>query len=671
MKNKKIKQLFALVMASALCLTACGNEQSSSLTSTSENTNSSASVSEESQQPEVKNYWEMLNEVSDSSELPDWTGEKLVVNIWNAGGTDAVWGTLSDNNVVMKEIERVTGVVIDVDNCFGNGGDNIDAKLPKLIASKDFPTIIYGWDIDKVLNDLWENGYLADLTEYYMDGTLDHMLHWLPLEEFEECLYTYLKDEDGKYFALPKVNVGSYLLTAGYNPEGFDAEYFKKYSSTPGDQTNINYTQAFAIRDDILKAMYPDAHTREELDEIYLENGSFTREQIYDIPLKSPEDAIDFLYEVQAFLEENEFVGIDGKRVETTYGPHTGTDNWGWMYFLPTLVREYPRCDYFSVAEVNNEDDLLIEWAINSEPTIEWMKTLNKLVNDNVIIKDSLVDNQATYDEKIKNGHYAVTYGMNAMNIHKDQDVDWTYRPIWVDYDAYTQYYYFKGMSQRYNYAVFKDSVPEDQMDQLMHYFDYMSSEVGVNVMLWGPASAGLFEEDAEGNRSFVNEELHDAMINQIDSKLPMEYGLMSDGMSEEAFEMYLGCGIDGFLKPRFLVTSELPRDNTQTLRYFTPGTLPGEHVDENAYQCKVDQLVYSLGQSVDGLKTFWAARTGFENQLKKVIVAGTEAEFDSQLKVLRQYAEENGLTDETLKEYNDLFVEKNYDLLKKQGIIE
>jgi len=671
MKNKKIKRLFAMALASVMCLSACGNNQAKPSTNTSESkTDVSASVSETVQEPEVKYYWDMLDEVSDSSELPDWTGEKLEVTIWNAGGSDAVFGTISEDSVVMKEIERVTGITFNADDCFGNGGDTIDAKLPKLVASKDFPTIIYGWDIDKALQDLWENGYLADLTEYYTDGTLDHMLHWLPIEEFDQYVYTHMRDEDGSYYKLPKVDVRDYCVSVGYTPEGFDPAYYSTYGSTPTDQTNIIWTTGLYVRDDILQAMYPDAYSRAELDEIYLENGAFSEEQIFDIGLSSAEEVFDFLYDLQAFLEKEEFVGLDGKPVEVTYGPHTGTDNWGWMFWLPSLTRYFPRSDYFAVAEKNGEDDLIINWAVNSEPTIEFMKSLNKLVNDDVIVKDSLVDNQATFDEKFLNGHYAFTYGNNASTID-GSSAGWAYRPIWVDGDAYTINYGFGGLSQRYNYAVFKDSVPEDQMDQLMHYFDFMSSEVGTKLTYWGPASAGLFEEDAEGNRSYVDKELEAAMISNTDSKLPWQYGLVNGSMTDKAFDDFLGCGINANFVPRYVSLSKMERQAKDTLKYYNPGTLPGGSFKENSVKVIADQLVYSLGLSVEGINTFWNARTGYENQVKKVIVAASEAEFDTQLKALRQFAEENGLTEETLKEYNDLFIEKNSDMLKAAGIIK
>ena len=85
-----------------------------------------------------------------------------------------------------------------------------------------------------------------------------------------------------------------------------------------------------------------------------------------------------------------------------------------------------------------------------------------------------------------------------------------------------------------------------------------------------------------------------------------------------------------------------------------------------------INANVYNgVGQSVEGLKQFWTARDGFENQFKKVIVAESDAEFEKQLKALDDYAIENGFDDKALSEFNDLFVEQNEDALRLYGFIE
>ena len=62
--------------------------------------------------------------------------------------------------------------------------------------------------------------------------------------------------------------------------------------------------------------------------------------------------------------------------------------------------------------------------------------------------------------------------------------------------------------------------------------------------------------------------------------------------------------------------------------------------------------------------------RDGFEKQLKKLIVAKPD-KFDEELKNTIQYCEDNSLTEETLKEFNDLFIETNRAELKAAGLVK
>ena len=80
---------------------------------------------------------------------------------------------------------------------------------------------------------------------------------------------------------------------------------------------------------------------------------------------------------------------------------------------------------------------------------------------------------------------------------------------------------------------------------------------------------------------------------------------------------------------------------------------------------------IYESGLTIEGVEQFWAARSGFENQMKKVIVADSDEAFNRQLQALITYAEENGLNDETLEEFTEMFLEANEEHLKNAGLIK
>ena len=182
-KMIKLARVLAMLLVMVLCLSAC-------------NTQTSHTRGEYT----GAKYWEMLDEVSDTSDLPSWEGEILEVSVWFAAASSTIIGTIPETDVCFKEFERVTGVRFNVEECFDNGGNNIDAKLPMVIASKKLPTMIMGYDILKQCNELWEEGYLADLTEYYEDGTLDQLLKYMPYDDAYNYVYHNFADEDGNFY---------------------------------------------------------------------------------------------------------------------------------------------------------------------------------------------------------------------------------------------------------------------------------------------------------------------------------------------------------------------------------------------------------------------------------------------------------------------------------------
>ena len=198
---KRSARLIALMLVAALLLCAC-NQQPVTPTD-NEGTKAPTQQGGNPTTEAAKPYWEMLDEVSDSSELPDWDGEILEITMWYANGSDYVFGEISPDNVTFKELERVTGIRFNVEDSFGNGGDSIDGKLPKMVAGKDFPTMVVSQNTPTQLLELYENGYLVDLTKYYEDGSLDQLQRRIPTELFGDSYYQNMHTEDGKYFLLP------------------------------------------------------------------------------------------------------------------------------------------------------------------------------------------------------------------------------------------------------------------------------------------------------------------------------------------------------------------------------------------------------------------------------------------------------------------------------------
>jgi len=291
-------------------------------------------------------------------------------------------------------------------------------------------------------------------------------------------------------------------------------------------------------------------------------------------------------------------------------------------------------------------------------------------VREDVISQNSMVDNAATFMEKLKNGHYVFTYNQ-PMSSYQPTDVEWGYRPLWLDV-AYDTTVTMEGLGILSYYAIFKDAVPEGQMDQLIHYIDYINSMIGRNLLFYGPASAGLFTVDENGNRTYTDPELAECMLRNVDNGANVKYGLHHGNVTQTSFKQGWPYVVyETHLQPNYKEKANEERTEKRAFRYFNSGTLPGKSWTETVLQIDSDYTMSGIGLNVESIAEFWTARAGFENQMKKVLVSATDAEFDTQLQALWDYAEEFGLTDEALKEYNELVIKENYNSFKAAGFVD
>ena len=344
----------------------------------------------------------------------------------------------------------------------------------------------------------------------------------MPTENGADTLYAPCHTEDGEYYLIPCDQNPSYLYeTSGYTVEEYDSEFYTMYGKTPANASNLTSAQAIWVRDDILTALYPDALTLEDIQNIYVEKGTFTKAEVFDVGLETTEDFFQFLRDIKAELADGNYVGLDGKAMEVTYGPNTETDNFDWLVTLPMDLNVWcANANYFSY--FLNDDDAstpLLVKAWEQEETIEFMRSLNALVNEDVISANSLVDNAATYTEKVKNAHYAVVYGNGARKVTNELQAN-NYRPIYLSQLPDTTYGgIVPGGATTSYYGIFKDALTDEQLDQLVHALSYLASPVGVKCFEWGPASAGLFTEDANGNRTFTDPELEANIVYKVDNE--------------------------------------------------------------------------------------------------------------------------------------------------------
>ena len=160
-------------------------------------------------------------------------------------------------------------------------------------------------------------------------------------------------------------------------------------------------------------------------------------------------------------------------------------------------------------------------------------------------------------------------------------------------------------------------------------------------------------------------------MINNIDNGYATDYGIHNTSLSVPLFSLRPKALAQVIYQPNYLAAGTGERKAVDAKKYFVPGILEGHSLADNATYIESSIHIYKSGLELEGEQQFLDARAGFENQMKKVIVASSDAEFDRQLQALCTYAEENGYTEDLLEEFTEMFLEANRKSLKKAGIID
>lgn len=570
----------------------------------------------------------LADSVSDSSELPDWTGKKLELVKWYGAGQASIKrGRKAAEDVVTPEIARVTGVSFSEES-FDNGDEMMDAKLAKIVATKDWPDILEEPE-SSVLEKLIEQDLVWDLTDY-IPKYMPHLQAMIDLGG-ENPFFRSPRD-DGKLYWFQMDPQLSYRYP-DMDPQ------IRARAEAPVSPISFVY-----VRDDILKKIYPDALMQDDLEAIYLKNGSYTKEEILDCAFDSADEFYEFLYKVKDLN-----VKRGNRKVFPTYACD-GTDNWMLMTYLGCLYGRYVQglggANYFTYYDKETEQ---IEYMFKQDFFKETVKDWANLVQDGVASLDSLVDNRAAFEQKVANGEYAVLYGSNIPLIDtiNDQGNPFKYRKVYINVPVNEDKFLVTGaVVGGYRYAILKPNVSEKDLIQILQYFDFMLTDVGSKLTYWGPKSAGLFTEDENGVRRYKDSELESCMVYGEENGKALNYGLKNQHwpgypMSDTEFD------------PRIVYDLDPKRGNATTA--YNMGTLETPKITI----AQSDSITNFNKQNIESINRFWNARTAFENALTKTLTAKDDKEFETLYKSMIQTAERNGLTDELLPELTDIFLNK------------
>ncbi len=586
---------------------------------------------------------------TDSSELPDWTGKQLTLRVWNGHGTGDAKRVVSPDDVVSPEIARLFGITLDGENSFDNGGMDLASKLAVLAATNEFPELGY----NVINDDLIQAGKLYDLTEL--------------IPQYCPNIYAQLQQYAPRTLAKGYNNTGrqyGIYMNVGNNATCIQTLYpdtdMQRYASISVPTDRAGDLSYILVRDDILKLMYPQAKTQKEIEELYVKNGAFTREEVYDVPLKSRQDVVDFFYSMKKVIDENKITEGD-KPVYPTF-VSAGQDNWALMAWLRNMMDGRTSFNYFTYFD-------LTEKKIQLGYMKDWFKAdvkqFGQFVRDGIAPESCLIENNEIFMDRMNNGEYAVAYAWLAPDAAKlaAAGKPYQYRKVYFDIPQDTSTYLvqnqeIKGYDQ---ISIFKDKVAEEDLPQILAWLDFMYTDLGQKLVSWGPKTAGLWEE-VDGVRRFTNKELEDNLVFNVENGANERYNLVVSRTSDTMYtkcpaypNMYVGYQGGGLNAPRFQYDlGSVERVGAGANTVFASGLFDPLLKSRNAIVTTCD--IWNFNNEVPEVKRFWDVRgTGYESLLTKCLAARTDDEFEKAYQDMIDFATMNGLTEETLAACEEL----------------
>lgn len=581
---------------------------------------------------------EVGNEVEVIDDIPDWTGDKLNLVVWEAHGTQAAEiGKKATDDKFRSELTRVSGISLDEVNSFDNSGESGESKVAKIAATKNWPDV--GFDVNKsLINEFVKQDIIYDLT--------DAVEKWAPN-------YMKMVNSDPKMreaYENMKVNGHLYqFLRTGTKALRYTEQDPEKYESVIWELDNRGWIY---VRDDILKKIYPNAKTQDEIEEIYMKNGKFTLDDISDVTIKSKDEFKDLLVKINDLgITEN------GRKVWPFY-THNGGDNWSLCTVMNVLygAGSESAVDYFGYYD--NEKKEIV-------PTIkqEWFKSAlqfyNELIREGIASKEALVDNKSAFDTKKANGEYAVIYGNDVPPTDeqlKSAGKNYRYRKILIDIPRNdSKFMYqdtdFSDVFQGETLTVFKKNIKENQLEQFIRYIDFFYSDAGQRFMEWGPKKAGLYEVDKDGNYKYTDKRMETAMVHDGDQTVLCDYGMTS------------WPSLRNFMPAASKYSSKVSYKNFESRE-------PSGYADELKYSKIVGKkeypklargwAIWDYTADVKELENFWNKRQSCEDALKVVFTANTEEQFEEYYDKMSLIFEKNGLNDDLMKKWNEAFDKTN-----------
>ena len=562
-------------------------------------------------------------------------GGDLDIEVWNTQGSDYTPLPEAKDNVVSAWLYEKTKV--NVVSQYGNDGGQWDTKLARLVAGDNMPHIVLcgAGQGPAHFKKLADANQLLEITDDMLNTYAPNLVKRIPQEYLDAFKV------NGKLYGIPFELYPDEKSNPGISEEMQKKIVDYKIGADSDEQ------MALWIRDDILKKIYPEAKSWDELEKLAKEKNMPIADECFDIPIKTKDEYVDFLTKVK-----NLNLKVDGDPVYA-YG-YSGGDNWEALTYIGAGMMGYEPYNYCAAWNDKKQE---ITVPLVNDICKEAMKIQNKLLRDNVIDQESLVHTTDAYKEKVYAGKYAIisaAYAGGAAKINaslEKNNAKFRYRPFTVQIPNDADYEPTKARKTWNGALCFTKKLSEDGLIQMLNWLNIQFSDEFEEVIWWGPKDAGLYKENDDGTRTYTDERFNKRFLEGDVSALPD-----SDG---RGIRGYIPFGATA-VKPEYSKYSPEVYNNKFSMSVYNAVVKFSEDSPHAIKKVGPDSNIWaSCYASNDNVVKIWAEREKWENAFKISLTASSDADFENKWK--DAVATINGVADvgEMQKEMTELAKEE------------
>lgn len=292
---------------------------------------------------------------------------------------------------------------------------------------------------------------------------------------------------------------------------------------------------------------------------------------------------------------------------------------------------------------------------LESEEFKSFFNDMRQFVLDGVAPESCLLENSEMFTNRLNNGEYAITYAWNVPNAATLAEQGLSYRRVFFDIEKKdAKYVNIQTATGVHSGLSIFSWVPEEQVKQILAWYDFMATEVGMNLACWGPETAGLWQYNENGERRFVDKDVEDCCVYGVANGKDVYYNLLTANNRGTwpgvTTKLILSGGI---CSPKYVYDiAHAEKIASNWKDFYVSGLYDTFHQTAAAV---MDPSIWNFSNPVPSVKGFWQVRmTGFEPLMTKCLATRTDAEFEAAWQNMLDFCHNNGLNQEALDAINE-----------------